>query len=207
MSQYGSLTIAQPNGLGIPVGYQETGVKIAEAIKNRDAAELKRLSVQLSAEFLHERTHHEFEAQGGTLPEAISQGCQSLYAPGENEYFEQKVFIPSIQRAENLILGTAKTNSLNAYGYGNLVAGIHLYEELYTRYPDIVPALNTSGENNTVQAVSENAALLRQLPTICQSLRKELGEDQWKILRKELMKSLLEYNVADEKAIIRHVPK
>lgn len=153
----------------------------------------------VTSQFVHERVHNEFDEIGGTSPEAVSQGIQFLYDPGNNYYFERDLYNNSILRANNILRRTAKTNHCNEYEIGNIVWAIDIYEEMNKLYPERFIPLTSSPE--------KNLSMLIQLPSLLKSMRKDIGNEEWKKLQKHLMKSLLEYDSEQQGKIIVDFPQ
>lgn len=188
-----NVSMMQPEDLGILVNYSQNIPLFIQAMKTADVELLRNLISHTTAEFIHERTHSEFGEIGHVMPEAISQGCQFLYAPGENRYFEDNLFKRAIlESAEPILKGEPKRPT--DWTYGNIVWATHVWEKLAKEYPEQFVSLTKSG--------MDNLAKLIQLPHLCRNLRSALGEEAWKNLRTDLMKSLLEYDPKSQLTII-----
>lgn len=177
---------------GIRVSFDHLKYLIQD-LKNNDAEKLKRLLVFHTSEFIHERAHREFDEMGFVSPEAVTQGCQFLYQPGMNRIFEHQLD-EDIKLSKSICEGTA-TRGLDNYGKGHIVWMTFLYEELVKKYPDRFTPLSTDG--------LQNIEILQHLPSIFKSLKEELGDDDWRQYRQELMRALLTYDSNSQGTIIR----
>lgn len=187
-------------GLGIQVSFPNTAFYIARALKNNDPDKLKLNVISIAAEFVHEKVHNEYDQGPGFLtgsPEAITQGCQFLYLPGENRIFEDQIR-QTLEKAEQILEGVGDTR-LDIYQRDNMVWMTFLQNLLARRFPDRFKGLSSDGENN----IAELGGLISRVA----SLRKELGDKQWRQLRKALMKELIEYDPKDQDTMINDFKK
>ncbi|PIQ73344.1 hypothetical protein COV58_03105 [Candidatus Roizmanbacteria bacterium CG11_big_fil_rev_8_21_14_0_20_36_8] len=187
--------MSQSDYLGVPVDYEYCAIPLAKAIKDRNIEEIRKLITIRTSEFIHERAHGEFDQNGGSAPEAVTQGCKFLYNPGNNEIFEKDIFEKSIMRADAILRRTAKTNDFSPHELGNIVWSVEIYEELVRRFSDRFKPLENSAES----VISS----LIKLPDIFKTLRGDIGEAEWRILQKELMEHLLDYDSINQAKIIQ----
>jgi len=179
-------------GFGIQVSFPNTAFPIARHLKNNDAEKLKLRAISSIAEFVHERVHNEYDemATPGVHPEAVSQGCQFLYLPGENRIFEDQVRQTLKQAGEVITAGSAP---LNGYQKHNLVWMAYLQNSLSSRFSGFHPLGNDG---------LQNIADLGKLISNVAGLRRSLGSE-WAAVRKELMRELIEYDLSSQVTIIQ----
>lgn len=186
-------------GIGIQVSYPNVVFYIARAIRNKDSDKLKMNLISTAAEFVHERVHREYDQGPGIgtgSPEAISQGCQFLYMPGENVIFENQIQ-QTIDRAKKIVEGDTGER-LDMYQHHNIVWMVFLQSELAKQYPDRFQALGSDGAKNIEE--------LSKLTARVASLKRELGVE-WKPLQQNLMSALIHYNPAEQEVIINDFDK
>lgn len=182
-------------GLGIQVSYPNTAFYIARALKNNDPDKLRLNVASTAAEFVHEKVHNEYNQGPGVFtgsPEAVAQGCQFLYLPGENHVFEDQIRA-TLEKARQ-VLTEDKGARLGAYQRDNVVWMTFLQNLLAKRFPDRFQALGSDGKSN----ITELGGLISRVA----SLRKEFGDEQWKQLRKGFMRELIEYDPKDQGTVI-----
>lgn len=183
----------QGNAYGIQVSFPNSAVYIARAINNKDAARLRKNAIFTTGEFIHERAHNEFDEMGFGGPEAVTQGCQFLYMPGENIIFESQIKT-SIDKAKQIQSGESG-DRLFGYNLGNIVWITFMERKLAERFPEKFKALGTDGNKNMDE-------LEKLIPGVA-DLKRDLGDQEWDKLRRTLMQELLEYDKESQGTIIR----
>lgn len=174
----GMLTAGQEGGT--TVSFEAQAKPLLARLKAGDPAKIAEYMTYLTSDFIHERAHGEFDEMGSG-PEAISQGVQFLYAPGDNPIFE-RVMEKAIAKSHSVLVGGDE--KMSNYDLGNIVWMTEIENELHEMYPEEFPELTEDSNGNIRQ--------LSQLPQKVKQLRAKIGESSWGTLRQRLMKKLLE---------------
>lgn len=169
----------QGTDVGLSVSFYTEMRPLAEALQSGDQALVDQNTNHLTASFIHEMTHRDF-AEGMTGQEAVSQGMQFLFAPGDNPIFEKQVS-QALEKLGKVLSG--EEGALDVYELGNVVWMTKLWDELATTHPDSFPALTADGASTT--------KLLGTLMEKVAVLKKESGEGQWQATQHHLMEVLM----------------